>query len=93
MVMKLVLLEFLKFGLKYVYPQRPSGLVRGVVTAHSAASLVNVIQSDEVYVWSYAKGKDRGLSIEPLHNNIPEAALRDKVLHEILALIRCYPYR
>ncbi|MDD7887921.1 hypothetical protein [Flavivirga sp. 57AJ16] len=87
MVMKLALLEFLKFGLKYVYPQRPGGLVRGVVTAHSAAPLVNIIQSDEVYVWPYAESNDRGFSIEPLHNNVPEAALKDKVLHELLALV------
>ena len=87
MVMKLALLEFLKFGLKYVYPQRPSGLVRGVVTAHSAAPLVNVIQSNEVYVWPYAEGKDRGFAIEPLHSNVPEAVLKDRLLHELLALV------
>lgn len=86
-VMKLALLEFLKYGLKYVYPQRPSGLVRGVVTAHSAAPLVDFIHSDEVYVWPYAKGKDRGFSIEPLYNNVPEAALKDRLLHELLALV------
>ncbi len=87
MVMKLALLEFLKFGLKYVYPQRPTGLVRGVVTAHSAEPLVNSIQSDEVYVWSYAKGKNRGFAIEPLHSKVPEAALKDSMLHELLALV------
>ncbi|MBU2950971.1 hypothetical protein KO493_09690 [Tamlana agarivorans] len=87
MVMKLALLEFLKYGLKYVYPQRPSGLVRGVVTAHSAEPLVNSIQSEEVYVWPYAEGKDRGFSVEPLYSKVPEAALKDRLLHELLALV------
>lgn len=87
MVMKLALLEFLKYGLKYVYPQRPSGLVRGVVTAHSAEPLVNSIQSEVVYVWPYAEGKDRGFSVEPLYNKVPEAALKDSLLHELLALV------
>jgi predicted transcriptional regulator len=86
-VMRIALLEFLKFGLKYVYPQRPSGLVRGVATAHSAEPLVNLIQSEETYVWPYAKGNKRGFSIEPLHNNVPEAVLKDNKLHELLALV------
>ncbi len=86
-VMKSSLLEFLKFGLKYVYPQRPGALVRGVATAHSTLPLSEVIQSDEVYVWPYAEGTDRGFSIEPLHNNVPEAVLRDSLLHKLLALV------
>lgn len=48
MVSELALSEFLKFGSQYVYFQRPSGLIHSVVTAHSAAPLVNVIQSNKL---------------------------------------------
>jgi len=86
-VMKTSLLEFLKYGLKYVYPQRPSAMVRGVATAHSAMPLSDIIQSDEIYVWPYAEGNERGFSIEPLHANVPKAVLEDNQLYELLALV------
>lgn len=86
-VMKMALLEFIQYGIKYVYPQRPQGMTRGVVTAHSADPLVNEITSAEIYVWPYANGIDRGFSIDPLHVNVPEAVLRDSKLHKLLSLI------
>lgn len=86
-VMKQALVEFITSGLKYVYPQQPSGLVRGIVTAHSAPPLSEIIRSDEVYVWPYAEGNQRGFSIEPLHPNVPKAVLNDTILHELLALV------
>lgn len=86
-VMKGALLEFIISGLKYVYPQQPSALVRGVVTAHSAKPLSKTIQSEEIYVWPYAEGNQRGFSIEPLHPNVPKAVLKDYILHELLSLV------
>ena len=86
-VMKQALVEFITSGLKYVYPQKPSGLVRGIQTAHSALPLSIIIQSNEIYVWPYEEGNKRGFSIEPLHPNVPKAALKDPVLHELLALV------
>jgi hypothetical protein len=44
-------MEFLQYGLKYVFPQTPGPIVRGVPTAHSAPPLDSIIQSDEKYVW------------------------------------------
>src|SRR5690606_1999898 len=38
-LMTSALLDFLKFGLPYVYPQQPGSLVRGLPTAHSAEPL------------------------------------------------------
>lgn len=83
---KMALLDFLKSGLKYVYPQRPGSLVRGIGTAHSAPPLNNEIMSDEQFVWPYGKGNVRGQAIEPLHSNTPEACLRDKKYYELMAL-------
>lgn len=83
---KLSLIDFLKSGLRYVYPQRPGSITRGIETAHSAPPLNEEIRSDEDYVWPYAQGKIRGQSIEPLHPNLPEACLKDPDLYELMAL-------
>lgn len=86
-VMKTALLEFLQFGLRYVFPQKPGAVVRGVPTSHSASPLKEEIQSSEAYVWPYGKGTVRGQSIVPLYPSAPEAALRDAKLYELLALV------
>jgi hypothetical protein len=80
------LLEFLIYGLKYVYPQKPGALVRGLPTGHSAEPLHGLIQSDEQYVWPWAEGTVRGQSIQPLHPSVPDACQRDSRLYELLAL-------
>jgi predicted transcriptional regulator len=86
-LMKLNLLDFLENGLRYVYPQQPGPIVRGVPTAHSASPLKEIIQSTEDYVWPCGKGESRGQSIIPLYPTVPEAALNDKKLHVLLALV------
>lgn len=85
-LMKSALLEFLEHGLKYVFPQQPGPIVRGIATAHSAPPLVHEIQSNETMVWPYAEGNVRGQTIEPLHPNVPTACLEDKNLYELLTL-------
>lgn len=85
-VMKSALLSFLQFGISYVFPQKPGPVVRGLVTAHSAQPLSDLIDSSEHYVWPYAKGKVRGHGITPLYASVPEAALKDPKLYELLAL-------
>lgn len=86
-VMKMALMEFLQFGLRYVFPVKPGAVVRGVPTSHSAKPLSDEIQSTEAYVWPYGKGTVRGHSILPLYPSVPEAALKDEKLHELLALV------
>lgn len=85
-LMKTGLLDFLRFGLPYVYPQQPGSLVRGMPTAHSAPPLNETIQSEEQFVWPYSKGSVRGQAIEPLHGNIPEACLKDTIFYEYMVL-------
>ncbi len=85
-VMNLALMEFLQYGLRYAFPQKPGAVVRGVPTAHSASPLNKEIQSNEHYVWPYAKGNLRGHGITPLYPSVPEAVLQDPHLHELLAL-------
>jgi predicted XRE-type DNA-binding protein len=86
-VMKLALMEFLQYGIRYAFPQKPGPVVRGIPTSHSASPLKEEIQSTENYVWPYAKGTVRGHSIIPLYGSVPEAALKDEVLYELLALV------
>jgi hypothetical protein len=85
-LMKMTLLDFLNYGLPYVYPQQPGALVRGIVTAHSAPPLNENILSSEAYVWPYSEGNVRGQAIEPLHPKIPEACLKDPLFYELMAL-------
>jgi hypothetical protein len=62
-------------------------MVRGIATSHSASPLKEHIQSDENYVWPSAKGVMRGQAINPLYKTLPEAALNDAKLYEMLALV------
>jgi hypothetical protein len=86
-VMRMALMEFLQYGLRYVFPTKPGAVVRGVPTSHSAKPLNDKIQSSEAYVWPYGNGMVRGHGILPLYPSVPEAALKDEKLHEILALV------
>jgi hypothetical protein len=83
----LALLEFLQYGIRYVFPQKPGPIVRGVATSHSASPLKEQINGAEEFVWPYAKGNVRGQSILPLYPSVPEAALKDKILYQLLALV------
>ncbi|MGA0555464.1 hypothetical protein ACO2Q8_02360 [Larkinella sp. VNQ87] len=85
-VKSLALLDFLQYGLKYVFPQQPGPIARGIPTAHSAKPLSSLISSKEVYVWPYANGTARGQAIEPLYPSVAIAIQNDERLYELLAL-------
>lgn len=86
-VNKLALFDFIKSGLRYVYPQQPGAIVRGIVTAHSAPPLNKQIISNDLYVWASSNGNQRGQAIEPLHPKIPEVCQQDQEFHEYMALV------
>lgn len=86
-VFKLALLDFLQYGIRYVFPQQPGAMVRGIPTAHSAKPLSEMIQSDEKYVWPFGQGTMRGYSIVPLYKSVVNAVQADSQLHELLALV------
>ncbi|MRS64946.1 hypothetical protein GJJ30_26850 [Larkinella terrae] len=85
-VRSLALMDFLQYGLKYVFPQQPGALVRGIPTAHSAKPLSDLISSNEVYVWPNANGLARGQAIEPLYHTVETAIQNDERMYELLAL-------
>jgi len=85
-LMHSAILEFLQYGLKYVYPVRVGSLVRGMPTAHSAPPLSTQIISTEAIVWPFADGTVRGQALEPLYAAAPKACEQDNSLYELLAL-------
>jgi len=85
-LMKNNLLDFLEYGLRYVYPAEPGAIQRGIPTAHNAPPLNNIISAEESYIWSWAEGDTRGQVIEPLHPGVPGACIKDAALYELLAL-------
>jgi hypothetical protein len=82
------LLEFLRHGAKYVFPPVRQGESRGIPTAWAAQPLRDQLLSSQenAPVWPFAKGKARGIALEPLHPVVPQAAMKDPVLGELLAL-------
>ena len=87
-VHKQSLYEFLVYGIKYVFPQRPGAIVRGMPTAHSAPPLsASMRSSSVVYVWPDAEGSIRGEAIEPLYPTVPKAAKLDSIFYELMALV------
>jgi hypothetical protein len=81
--------EFLIHGVKYVFPVERGGETRGVPTAEAAPPLKQYFHQDFSLspVWPYAEGSVRGIGFSPLYSNVPQAALRDSKLYELLALV------
>lgn len=83
----LALMDLLQYGIRYIFPQQPGAIIRGIATSHSAPPLNTIIISEEPYVWPSAKGDLRGQSILPLYPSVIEAVKKDVKLYELLALV------
>ena len=83
------LLEFLVHGVKYAFPPESGRLTRGVPTGYAAPPLNRLIaQSDDPPpVWPFAEGNVRGFEFAPLYRSVPQAAVKDEALYELLALV------
>ncbi len=81
------LMEFISYGLRYVFPQVPGTLVTGIPTAISHPFFREKFVSELSYVWPDADGDARGLSIVPLHKGVPFAVRKDERLYKRLACI------
>jgi hypothetical protein len=86
-IMKLALMDFLQYALRYVFPQHPGPIVRGVPTAHSAYPLNEKILGSESYVWPHSKGKVRGQAIYPLYVTVPDAIVHDESFYQLMTLL------
>jgi len=83
------LLEFLTFGIQYVFVPERSGLIRGVPTAHAVEPLVSYFlsSSEPPPVWPDPEGEVRGESFSPLYKSAPYASKNDSELYQLLALV------
>jgi DNA-binding Lrp family transcriptional regulator len=81
--------EFLIHGIKYAFPAGRGGLTRGMPTSYAAQPLCRLIKagSEPIPVWADPSGTPRGITLVPLYKPVPEAAKRDSLLYERLALI------
>lgn len=83
----LALQEFLVHGLAYVFPAETGRIIRGVPTYVSASPIREKLSNTaDQFVWRCVKGDVRGQMVEPLYPSVPEAALRDEELHQLLAI-------
>ena len=81
--------EFLIHGLKYCFPATIGNLTRGIPTSYAAPPLSSLITDagDPPPVWPHPHGEVRGIALVPLHRAVPEAALKDEKLYQLLALV------
>jgi hypothetical protein len=81
------LLEFLEHGVKYVFPQQPGAMVRGLPTAHSHPYIKEHFASDLNYVWPDPRGELIGQLIEPFYPKQVEAVKVDYKFYKLLVLV------
>lgn len=88
------LAEFVLHGAAYVYPAHPGPQTIGLPTGVAATSLREEFGPTDalIPVWPDTIGSEdaglvTGYAIEPLYQSAPEAARRDRVFYELLALL------
>jgi len=81
------LLEFIEHGVRYVFPQHPGSLVRGIPTAHSHPDIKKIFVSEMNYVWPDSNGESIGQMIEPFYKKQVDAVKVDKAYYRLLALV------
>src|SRR5271169_4764336 len=81
--------EFLVHGLKYAFPAEHGEVTRGIPTSYAAEPLKSevLMSNDLPPVWPWHEGNTRGVGFEPLYKSVPQAALRDSKLYQLLALV------
>jgi len=80
-------MEFVQYGLHYVFPQLPGTMVTGIPTAHSHPFYSRQFASELPYVWPDSEGDMRGLAIQPLYEKVVKAVREDEQLYKALASI------
>ena len=86
-VMRNALLDFIHFGLPFVFPAIKGPAARGIPTGYAAPIMSDYFMTNEQIVWAHLKGTARGETISPLYPNAVEAALNDRQLYDLLALL------
>ena len=82
------LIEFVKFGVRYVFIPDRGRVVRGMPTAHAVAPLRDHVRTEGLApVWPDPRGTVRGESFSPIYKSAVHAARMDVKLYELLALV------
>ncbi len=83
------LLEFVIYGIKYVFPVKMTELTRGIATSFSAPVLNEKLFSsgELIAVWPDERAKSKGLKVLPLFHTVPYAVRQDGDLYAMLALV------
>ena len=79
---------FVQQGARYSFPATRGSLTRGRPTGYAAPPLNASIRPgpDPVPVWPHKNGTVRGVAFHPLYPSVPDAAVRNPALYELLAL-------
>lgn len=82
------LLEFLVYGIRYVFPVKMQENTRGIATCLTAPIFEGELRSvEQPPVWPYAKGNSSGPAVEPLYKTVPMAVNKDPQLYAMLASV------
>lgn len=79
---------FVQHGARYAFPATRGEITRGLPTGYAAPPLKEKIvqPNDPPPVWPHKNGPVRGAAFYPLYPTVPEAAMRNPALYELLAL-------
>ncbi len=82
------LMEFIRYGIRYVFPVKAGEITRGIATSFAAPVLQGQLMTsgDLPPVWPDASGNTKGVAIEPLHRGVGIAIKHDPELYAMLAL-------
>jgi hypothetical protein len=79
---------YVQHGARYSFPATRGEITRGLPTGYAAPPLKDkIIQpNDPPPVWPHKNGAVRGAAFYPLYPSVPQAAMRNTALYELLTL-------
>lgn len=88
-VKRAALEEFLIHGVKYAFAAQRGSRTRGLPTGVGAPPLKDLLMDSplEPPVWPHPEGTAWGYELQPLYKTVPDVALSDPALYELLALL------
>lgn len=88
-VIKNALLLFVLHGARYCFPAVRGEITRGMPTVYAAAPIKQLVvasNNEPPPVWPHKSGTQRGMTLYPLYPSVPQAALGNPALYELLVL-------
>jgi len=89
---KLAAIEFFEHAVKYFFPLEFEGVTSGILIGPSADFVKSeVLSSRELEtVWPYSEGENWGLSVKPLHKNLPQAVRNDFRFFKLMNVVEIF---